>query len=293
MPLSSIYQAPLDAPFWTPWKTVFPTQQEADSIENVSAWLNQIRPESMPVSFVPQEQLPVGMAYETYIYQTGNIPTRDGLHDFFNALCWFTFPQTKIRLNRLQAAQIEQLGITQARGTVRDAITVIDENGFLIQCPDELWQALQDKQWQTAFVTLRPLWQQSKVIVFGHALLEKLLNPYKAITAHAIRIPDAVKLSGQAVHTTHAGEAVNNKPDPNSPAIFSEATIQQADEYLAGFLTAQTLQRKPFIPIQIFGIPGWHEEQTSTGFYEDHKVFRTPNKEGEQAILDPSTPQTM
>ncbi|MEY4344478.1 MAG: hypothetical protein RL032_310, partial [Pseudomonadota bacterium] len=30
--------------------------------------------------------------YEQYIFDTGRVPTRDGLHDFFNGLCWLPSP---------------------------------------------------------------------------------------------------------------------------------------------------------------------------------------------------------
>ncbi len=59
-----------------------------------------------PVCFVPQSELPVGIAYEKYIFDAARVPTRDGLHDFFNGLVWHSFPLTKKRLNELQATQI-------------------------------------------------------------------------------------------------------------------------------------------------------------------------------------------
>ena len=278
MPISILKRINLDAPYWPPWKFRFPAPQQM--VSSVHAFLNEHRPAHPPVNFVSQETLPDGMAYETYIYETGNVPTRDGLHDYFNALCWFTFPNTKIRLNQLQAAQIRQAGVGDTRGKIRDAITLIDENGFFIQCPDPLWQALQAKQWQTAFQTLRPLWRQTRVIAFGHALLEKLVTPYKAITAHAIRIPDSIAPGSQKTGPDElaANVTAKDKTDPDTPEIFSEAAIQQVDDYLAGFLTEQSLQTKPFIPLQIFGIPGWHEEQSQVSFYNDNKVFRTPKR---------------
>ena len=59
-----------------------------------------------PVRFVPQAELPAGMAYERLIFETGRVPTRDNLHDFFNGLVWLRFPQAKRRLNQLQAQAI-------------------------------------------------------------------------------------------------------------------------------------------------------------------------------------------
>ena len=36
-----------------------------------------------PVRFVSQSQLPDSQAYEQFIFDTGTVPTRDNLHDFF------------------------------------------------------------------------------------------------------------------------------------------------------------------------------------------------------------------
>jgi hypothetical protein len=137
-----------------------------------------------PVHFVAQSALPEGQAYEQFIHETQSVPTRDGLHDFFNALCWMHFPLAKKQLNHLQAAAIQAQGVGAVRGPVRDAVTVFDENACLIQLPDVVWEALQTRQWQTAFVTHRALWQEAHIQIFGHAALEKLVKPYKAITVH-------------------------------------------------------------------------------------------------------------
>ena len=101
-----------------------------------------------PVRFVPQSDLPDGQAYEDFIFATGQVPTREGLHDFFNGLAWLKFPLTKRRLNQLHVAQIAQTGIQPVRGPARDALTVFDENAAFFQGPDALWNALVAKDWQ-------------------------------------------------------------------------------------------------------------------------------------------------
>ena len=127
-----------------------------------------------PVQFVAQEKLPAGQAYEEYIRGSGNCPVRPGLHDFFNGLVWLRLPRTKSRLNQLQAAEIEALGVGAVRGPVRDAITLFDENGALLDAPPPLWEALLAHDWRRLFVELRPLWDEARLLVVGHALLEKL-----------------------------------------------------------------------------------------------------------------------
>lgn len=230
----------------------------------VAYFLNQIAPayftQVLGKSFVAQSSLPTNFAYESFIFEQHKIPTRDGLHDFFNGLCWFLFPRTKQVFNQLHQQQIQQLGSTQ-RGRIRDRLTIMDENGFLISCPDALWEALVRKNWLQAFVELRHLWQQSKVMVFGHALLEKLVNPYKAITAHAIRIPL---------------EVVAPMPlgGDDAPHSYTPQDITALDHYLSHWLNEKSLQEKPYIPLQIFGIPAWSSEVQDLNFYQDKTVFR-------------------
>lgn len=259
MPLSTLNKIRLHDSYWCGWDSFLRTIPALDAQEgSVATWLNTLKPSSFPKTFVPQSILPSGTSYETFIFEQHLIPTRDGLHDFFNGLCWLSFPKTKLSFNQIHQQQITQLGTTQ-RGKVRDMLTVIDENGFLIECPDELWQALANKQWIKAFMDLRPLWQQSRVMVFGHALLEKLVNPYKAITAHAIRIPS---------------QLLDLKDKVTSS--FSQKDLQRIDTYLSEYLSEQTLIKKPYIPIQIFGIPGWSNEEQNLAYYQDTLVFRTP-----------------
>lgn len=200
-----------------------------------------------PVTFVPQAGLPSGMAYEQFIFDTGSVPTREGLHDFFNGLCWMRFPDTKRLLNRLQATEIQKAGVGQVRGPVRDAITLFDENAVLLQAPDALWDALIAREWNRLFVDLRPLWAQVRLVLFGHALLEKLVAPYKSITGHVVREPVPLALG-------------------DDPAAW--------DAWLARRLTSAELATKPFTPLPVLGVPGWWAANEDPAFYADAGVFR-------------------
>lgn len=141
-----------------------------------------------PVRFVPACELPAGEAYETFIARTGNVPTRDNLHDHFNRLVWHRHPAVKQRLNRLQAAEIASRGIGATRGAVRDALTLFDENGALWpEAPLALTEALAARDWHALFVTHRALWHDHRFEVFGHALFEQLATaPRKGLTAHVL-----------------------------------------------------------------------------------------------------------
>ncbi len=197
-----------------------------------------------PVRFVPQDELPPGMAYERHVFESGRCPTREGLHDFFNGLCWLKFPHTKRRLNELQAAQIAQQGIGARRGPVRDAITLLDESGALLDAPAPLWDALQAREWRRLFVELRPLWVQARLVLFGHALLEQLVLPRKALTAHVWRAPEAIN------------------------------SIADLDVALVPGLSAEVLAGKPFTPLPVLGVPGWWPQNQNFSFYDDSLVFR-------------------
>ena len=200
-----------------------------------------------PRRFVPQQMLPDGMAYERYIFETGQVPTREGLHDFFNGLVWLRFPQTKRRLNQLQAQAIAADGIRAVRGPLRDAVTLFDENAALLQAPEVFWEALVARDWRRLFIDLRPHWAQVQLTLFGHALLEKLVQPRKDITAHVYRVPPGLE-------------------------------ARDLDAWLAQDLDAGHLARKPFQPLPVLGVPGWWPANEAVDFYADPQVFR-PRRE--------------
>jgi hypothetical protein len=174
----------------------------------VAAALNAARPgdASAPrlsagaLRFVPQSALPVGEAYEAFIHRSACVPTRDNLHDFFNGLLWLSQPAIKRRLNALHAGAVARLGIGAQRGPLRDALTLFDENGALLQAPAELLAALRARDWPALFVTHRARWAEARLLLIGHALLEKLCTaPRKALTAHVLLAdPLALDESGWA-----------------------------------------------------------------------------------------------
>jgi hypothetical protein len=138
--------------------------------------------------FGPAKALPTDMAYEQFVFSSGVVPSRDNPHDFFNALMWLAFGQTKALINRLQAKQIAALGVGATRGGLRDFLTLFDENALLLLADEHAINALRQHDWQTLLVHRRSDWLGEApalaAIPFGHALVEKLLTPYKAITAH-------------------------------------------------------------------------------------------------------------
>ncbi len=210
--------------------------------------LNRLAPPGFHLQFVHQSALPPGMAYEQFIFDTGQCPTRDNLHDFFNGLCWFRFPQVKSLFNLLQARQIRRQGVGQHRGIIRDTITLLDEGGMFLLAPPSLWEAIRERDWKRAFVLERDLWRQTRTAIVGHALLEKCVTPYRAITANVIAIP------------------------PGTPAEDIDDVMARELERLLD----DSLQAKPQQPLPVMGIPGWDPASEDSAFYDDLTVFRPP-----------------
>ncbi len=211
--------------------------------------------QGLALTFVASDAPPHGRAYEAHIHATGEVPTRDNLHDAFNALVWLHFPHAKRTLNALQAAVIDREGVGASRGGLRDAATLFDENAVLFLTEDSgLEASLRGFAWQQLFVDARGAWgERCAVVPFGHALLEKLVRPYKSVTAHAWSLAIA--------------------PAGNGPGLGA------LDDMLAASLQAAASQDRlrgggSFAPLPVMGIPGWCAANTDAAFYADTTVFR-------------------
>ena len=195
--------------------------------------------------FVPQHDLTPGTGYEDFVHREGAVPTRDHWHDFFNGLVWLQQPALKWHLNRLHVQALAAgEGGAGRRGPLRDALTLLDESGALLQAPEALVRALAARDWAALFGPLRPLWAQARLQIVGHALLEQLLRPRKPLCAHVLRWPDTA---------------------------WPSADPQATD--LPG---AERLRAKPFLPLPVLGVPGWWPANESADFYADAQVFRPP-----------------
>lgn len=204
------------------------------------------------IRFCPAAELP-DVAYEKHIFNTGEVSTRENSwHDLFNALVWCRFPLLKTAMNEVHYRHLdEERG--GRRGSRRDALTLLDESGVIVFSRDEtLLSALSSRNWDAAFVQRRDAWNETAVMVCGHAILEKFLSPYKSLTAHALLVP------GQG---------------PVSTAM--------PDEVLAeGIRTGSLLKTSGDLsPLPLMGIPGWWSEgEQDEAFYADRHVFRLPRK---------------
>jgi hypothetical protein len=226
------WQQPWLAPYRDIGKAV---QAGLEHGQSVALALDALRTPGCP-RFVASEVQ--DQPYESFIARTGSVPTRDNLHDLFNGLVWLRFPALKRRLNVLHAREIERHGIGTVRGAVRDALTLFDENGALLAAPPALLAPLAARDWTGLFVAQRSLWGDARLVLVGHALLEKLIRPRKTITAHVWQAPQAW------------AAAADDALDVVEPSA------------------------RPFAPLPVLGVPGWCAANEAASFYADAAVFR-------------------
>lgn len=250
-------------------------QQQADDLQQP---LPQTKPalnnQAHTLQFVSQNALPAGEAYESFIGTTGNIPTRDNLHDLFNGSIWLTFPKTKALLNYYHMREIDQQGIGASRGRVRDTVTVFDENGAILVTADpSIGEALVDFDWQESLVLPRARWDKPKqlnshaqaaVYIFGHALLEKLIQPRKPLCAHSI--------------------VINVSQD--FFALSLSTRIQYLDnkltKYMDRLLSQDDVTPRKLAPLPILGVPHFWAANVDAKFYEDNYVFRSGRRRNQK-----------
>jgi hypothetical protein len=260
------WQRPWLAPFRTVARAILQAEDWRAALNREAAKIDLRNHRQLPICFVPQSELRSNIAYEQFISQTGCVPTRENVHDFFNALVWLTFPRIKAQLNALQAQEIEKADLLTCvtkrnaganRGRVRDAATIFDENAALMMTSETgLLDALRAHDWQEVFIRQRDAFGlRCELHLFGHALMEKLVSPYKAITSHVWVMPVA--------------------------STYFEMPEESRREWIDDAVTSQLthgLTMKDFTPLPVLGVPGWWQGQEKA-FYADVSVFR-PRKRG-------------
>lgn len=181
--------------------------------------------------------------YEIRVYESGCVATRpESLHDLFNALVWLAFPRTKARINALHAAAIP--AERGRRGPKRDLLTLFDEGGAMVECRDpELLDMLRGFRWKELFwENRRRVLDSMRIIVIGHAVLEKALVPWPGIACKALPVG--------------AGSDLD----------------REAWAWLGG-LPGDATPRE-LLPLPVFGYPGWLPGNERPEFYDDTRYFR-------------------
>lgn len=198
-----------------------------------------------------------GVNYELRIRDSGAVATRPGsTHDLLNARAWLDFPQAKAALNRRHCEELEKQPGAQ-RSRLRDALTLFDESGMVVLCADPaLALLLRDFQWKELFWGQRAAVRRSmRFLVFGHALAEKLLAPFKGITARALILVAGV-----------------DRVDAEGARQLAFADAQAA-AWLAR--PDALVSTRELAPLPVLGIPGWTPDNENPAYYDDTTQFRT------------------
>lgn len=278
-----------DAEHWLPF------------MNRLAVWRGLRSVRGMPLRFVSGSDVGA-VDYEFSILESGQVPCKPlGLgarHDFHNALVWLRFPRLKAAINWLHCQQAESEALQagneperetvssahvasgastsqkarRGRGPLRDALTLLDENGALWPAPAPEWvRMLEAREWHTLFVESRQALiggvselptlhddghasgvlnlaseaaRQAPVIV-GHGLLEKLHHPYKSMTAKLLPCRDP-----------------RYGLDRGTAARLCELAGQQA------------LRPALLLPLPLQGWPGWDPANADPAFYADERIFR-------------------
>lgn len=222
----------------------------------------------VPLRFVSLTSRRGQRDYETGILASGEIPTRPGnWHDLFNAMVWLTFPRTKAALNAVQCRCLQR-SERGNRPPLSDAATLFDESGLiLVARDDELAELLRAHRWREAFLVRRAVWREVRVYLFGHALLEKSMAPFVAMTAKCL-----------CLHLDPLPRAATTPP--------AEVDAAVASIWLDGAVT----RPGDLFPLPVLGIPGMWPDNQNPDFYDDSTVFRPRS---DQPYTLESSPQSI
>jgi hypothetical protein len=217
-------------------------------------------PDGRPLVFVAPRARLRSLDYERAIAERGEIATRDGsLHDVCNALAWLRFPRTKAALNAVHVRAADA-ATGNARSRPRDAATLLDESGLLLCCGDaDMVALLRERAWRELFWRRRDDVVRGMVpLVLGHGLAEKLLSPFRAITAHVlITGPVPARTDGEG----SASEGIDT---------------ESVDAEAAAAIAAPAFGPDSLTPLPIAALPGWDGEHLGELLFDDLSVFRPP-----------------
>ncbi len=224
-----------------------------DELNALAASRGLVNADGRAVRFVRTEG---PLEYETHVHATGEVPTRDASwHDLFNALAWLAFPAAKAAINRLHAAH--RAGGAGGRGTVRDVLTLFDEDGLVMATAEAtLADRLRGFRWRELFVEHRAeVIRDVRFLGFGHALHEKLLAPFRGLTAKVLVVDADVRM-------LHGPE---------------DALLAHVDAAVATMLNDASLlaSTRSLAPLPVQGIPGWWAANEDPSFYDDTGQFRS------------------
>jgi len=222
-----------------------PSPDCLDALNAQAAALGTRNASGLPLRFFAPDGRLSARDYETHILQTGQVPTRaDTWHDVLNALVWLRFPRFKAELNAAHGIAIAgEAG--PIRGRRRDALTVLDESGVWVISRDPALPALlAERAWLSLFWNHRDAVETDmRFVVVGHALLEKALAPYPAMTGKCL-------------------------------TLIAETLDPDAAEQLSVIALASIDSPRQLAPLPVQGIPGWDPANANAAYYANQEIFR-------------------
>lgn len=192
--------------------------------------------------------------YEPRVYLKKELQTRTyNWHDYFNALIWLKFPNTKKILNKLHYNQATQRPEGSNRSILENRITQFDECGaIVITNNSKMLDLIKNHQWQELFIDNHKEFENNlRCVIFGHAMFEKAINPYIGMTCHCILLEDQDLLND-----------INNDNYENIDAKLTNIWENQISS-----------NPQKFNALPLLGIPGYWPVQNSA-FYSNTDYFR-------------------
>jgi hypothetical protein len=161
------------------------------------------------IRFVPQPPKKRGAArpiedlYDERIFVRGEVPSRPrSWHDFFNMLCWATFPATKRAINARQRAALRAWidpaapRLPAARTKEQDLLAMLDEGGLILACgagASAIEAALAESEQAPIELAVRE--GRAHPFVLGHAIYEHfVLTPEREVRA----LPQIIEIAPDA-----------------------------------------------------------------------------------------------
>ena len=230
-------------------------------IDDLETQFKQRLPGIRPVAQAPKPKT-FEEHYEPRIYLKGELQTRSqNWHDFFNAMVWLAFPQTKQALNKLHYQSARRRPPGSNRSPLENSITLFDECGIIILSDrDDLLELIRGHAWTELFIRQRSAFDEHiRCIVFGHAIYEKALAPYVGMTCQALLL--------------ESGELLDQVRNNN--------LVELDQEVASSWLEGNISNTRDLHPFPVLGVPGWYQANENATFYSNTHYFR-PLKSGNQ-----------
>ena len=229
--------------------------------------------QSQPLKVVPQDNSTTRFEnrYAARIFLQGEMQTREqNWHDFFQVVTWRAFPLTKKAINarhyRAAEKRFRLEGPSGSRSSVENLLSLFDECGAIVVCDDEsLLQLIQGFNWPVLFHDRRQeLLTRMECILFGHAMLEKMFNPYIGVTANAILL---------LVDKDYFTQSPQQKLAQVDGLVAERI---QPSKGVAGGSGGRILNGpKDLSPLPLLGFPGYWQGNELARFYRNTQYFRS------------------